>query len=228
MNFIAKDIGFENSAGPQKRQAVALLVESDLSIFYHCHINGYQNTLYVLTHRQFYRSCTITGTMDIIIGDGIALFQSCEIIIRKPLESQQCTVTASGRTDHRSAAAIVLQNCTIKGDPEYLPVMDTNKAYLGRPWKNFSRAIVMQSDIGKVIQPKGWVPMFGTLNLDTCYFAEYENRGPGADQKERVTWKGIKKLSKDEVLGFTPATFFTVDDWIIASGIPYDPSLMQV
>lgn len=225
---MAKDIGFENSAGAIGHQAVALRVQSDMSIFYNCQMDGYQDTLYAHAKRQFYRDCTITGTIDFIFGNAVAVFQNCNMVVRKPLDNQQCIVTAHGRNETREPTGFVLQNCTITADPEYHPVRFTNKAYLGRPWKEFSRTIIMQSEIDDLISPEGWLPWMGTFGLDTLFYSEYNNRGPGAAVDKRVTWQGIKKITPEEADGYTAANFLGGDEWIPPSGVPYTPGMMNV
>ncbi|KDP27833.1 hypothetical protein JCGZ_18913 [Jatropha curcas] len=227
-HFIAKDIGFENTAGAIGHQAVALRVQSDMSIFYNCQMDGYQDTLYAHTHRQFYRDCTITGTIDFIFGDAAAVFQNCKIVVRKPLENQNCIVTAQGRNESREATGFVLQNCNITADREYYPVRFENKAYLGRPWKEYSRTVYMQCQIDDLIDPKGWLPWMGSFALDTLSYSEYENRGPGSVTKDRVTWKGIKKLSAQDADAFTVAKFIGGDLWIPDTGISYASGMMNV
>ena len=97
--FLARDITFQNTAGPEKHQAVALRSDSDLSVFYRCAMRGFQDTLYTHTMRQFYRECTITGTVDFIFGDGTVVFQNCQILVKKGLPDQKNTITAQGRKE---------------------------------------------------------------------------------------------------------------------------------
>jgi len=226
--FMARDIGVENTAGAEKRQAVAIRVAGDYSVLYRCQFNGFQDTLYAVRGRQFYRDCVITGTIDFIFGDAQAVFQNCDIQIRKPLENQKCAVTAQGRAEPNGPGAIILQNCSISGQPDYLLVKDENPAFLGRPWKPYSRTIVMQSFIDGCIAPTGWSPWAGTFGLDTLFYAEYGNRGAGAEQAGRVTWLGIKKLSPEQVTEFTPDVFFMGNKWVVPTGVPYTPGLMNV
>ncbi|XP_019164539.1 PREDICTED: pectinesterase-like [Ipomoea nil] len=227
--FIARNIGFENSAGAAKHQAVAIRVSADMTIFHNCHIDAYQDTLYTHAYRQYYRDCTITGTIDFIFGDAAAVFQNCKMVVRKPLEKQACMVTAQGRKEHRGVGGLVLQNCDIIPDPALKSVNPPVKVYLGRPWKEYSRTIIMQSYINGFIAPEGWSPWEGELGLDTLWYAEYQNRGSGASTASRVNWNGYKKnISPDIAQQFTVGIFLQGDEWIKPTGIPYDSGMTKV
>jgi pectinesterase inhibitor-like protein len=217
--FMAQAMGFRNTAGPEKHQAVAIRVQSDRAIFLNCRFEGYQDTLYVQTHRQFYRSCVIAGTVDFIFGDATAILQNCLIVVRKPLDNQQNIVTAQGRVDRHETTGIVLQNCRITADKKLIPVKSKIQTYLGRPWKEFSRTIIMESSIEDFIDPAGFMPWEGDFALKTLYYAEFNNKGPGAKINARVKWPGYKKINKQEAAKFTVGTFLD-GDWIKGAGVP--------
>lgn len=218
---MAKDIGFENSAGPEKHQAVALRVQSDMSIFYNCQMDGYQDTLYTHTKRQFYRNCVISGTIDFIFGDAAVVLQNCKLVVRKPMDNQQNIVTAQGRKDQREPTGIVLQDCLITTDPLYFPLRTKLKSYLGRPWKEFSRTIIMNTVIEDLIQPEGWLPWMGDFGINTCFYSEISNTGPGSNMDRRVKWPGVKTVPPNEAIDYSPGKFINGDTWIPDMGVPY-------
>ncbi|KAJ4893056.1 putative pectinesterase/pectinesterase inhibitor 23 [Raphanus sativus] len=224
-HFTAKNIGIENTAGPEGGQAVALRVSADYAVFYSCQIDGYQDTLYVHSQRQFYRDCTVSGTVDFIFGDAKCILQNCKIVVRKPKGGQSCMVTAQGRSDVRESTGLVLHHCHIMGEPAYIPVKSENKAYLGRPWKEFSRTIIMETMIDDVIDPAGWLPWNGDFALKTLYYAEHLNAGPGSNQTLRVNWPGVKILSPEEALLYTGGRFLVGDSWIPQTQVPYTANM---
>ena len=214
--FLGRDMGFRNTAGAEKHQAVAARVQADRVVFVNCNFEGYQDTLYAQTHRQFYRDCTISGTIDFIFGDASAIFQNCTMIIRKPLDNQQNIVTAQGRIDKQESTGFVLQKCVIKGDDNLLP---TTRNYLGRPWKEYSRTIIMESEIGGLIHTDGWLPWEGEFALTTLYYGEFNNVGAGANTNARVKWIGRKDINRDEAITYTVEPFLQ-GSWINGTGVP--------
>ncbi|KAK4486766.1 hypothetical protein RD792_006653 [Penstemon davidsonii] len=218
--FMAQSIGFRNTAGPEKHQAVALRVQADRSIFLNCRMEGYQDTLYAQTHRQFYRSCYITGTVDFIFGDAAAVFQNCMIYIRKPMDNQQNIVTAQGRLDKRQTTGIVIQNCRILPNEELEPEKARFKSYLGRPWKEYSRTIIMESNIDDFIQPEGWLEWNGDFALKTLYYAEFNNEGAGSNTSGRVKWPGYRVINKEEALKFSIGPFLQGESWLKNPDVP--------
>ncbi|MCL7025875.1 hypothetical protein MKW94_015923 [Papaver nudicaule] len=224
--FLARGITFENTAGPTKHQAVALRVGSDLSAFYECDMLAYQDTLYVHSLRQFYINCLVAGTVDFIFGNGAVVLQDCDIHARRPNSGQKNMVTAQGRTDPNQNTGIVIQMSRIGATSDLLPVQSSFPTFLGRPWKEYSRTVIMQSTISDVIVPAGWSEWAGTFALDTLFYAEYLNVGAGAGTSGRVTWKGYRTLtSATEATPFTVANFVAGSSWLRATGFPFSVGL---
>ncbi|XP_021752243.1 pectinesterase-like [Chenopodium quinoa] len=220
--FIGKSMGFQNTAGAEGHQAVALRVQSDMSAFYNCRMDGYQDTLYPQAHRQFYRNCVISGTVDFIFGDGSAIIQNSLIVVRKPMDNQQNTVTAQGKKDHREITGIIIHNCRIVPEQKLFADRFKIPTFLGRPWKEYSTTIIMQSMLADFIHPAGWMPWAGNFALDTLYYGEYANRGPGADTTRRVRWKGYHVITnRDEAMRFTIGPFIQGLQWLPSSTMPF-------
>ncbi|XWS12223.1 hypothetical protein CRYUN_Cryun37aG0071400 [Craigia yunnanensis] len=219
--FIAKDIGFVNSAGAAKHQAVAMRSGSDRSVFYSCSFDAYQDTLYAHSNRQFYRECDILGTIDFIFGNAAVVFQSCNIQPRQPLPNQFNTITAQGKKDPNQNTGISIQKCSLTAFGNL-----NAKTYLGRPWKEYSTTVIMQSDIGAFLDPMGWKEWVANVDPpSSIFYAEYQNSGPGSNVDQRVKWAGYRPtLSDDDAGKFTVGTFIQGEDWL-PDAVTYQPAL---
>ena len=225
--FVAVDITFRNTAGAIKHQAVAVRNGADLSTFYRCSFEGYQDTLYTHSLRQFYRECDIYGTVDFIFGNAAALFQNCNIYPRLPMPGQFNPITAQGRTDPNQNTGISIHNCTIRAADDLASSNSTTQTYLGRPWKEYSRTVYMQSFMDSLINTVGWREWDGNFALSTLYYAEYNNTGPGSDTTNRVTWPGYQVITNaTDAANFTVSNFLLGDNWLPQTGVPYSGGLI--
>ncbi|XP_034899123.2 pectinesterase 3 [Populus alba] len=165
-------------------QAVAFRSGSDMSVLFRCAFDGFQDTLYAHSNRQFYRDCDITGTVDFMFGNAAVVFQNCNIQPRQPLPNQFNTITAQEKKD---------------------PNQNTAPTYLGRPWKDYSTTVIIQFDIGPFLRPSGWMSWVSGVDPPaTIFYAEHQNTGPGASVDGRVQWAGYKPaLTLDEAGKFT-------------------------
>uniref|UniRef100_A0A0E0C5S1 Pectinesterase n=1 Tax=Oryza meridionalis TaxID=40149 RepID=A0A0E0C5S1_9ORYZ len=208
-----------NTAGPAAHQAVALRVDSDRSAFFRVAIEGHQDTLYAHSLRQFYRDCRISGTVDFVFGNGIAVIQRTTISTL-PLAAGQTagSVTAQGRRDPNQNTGFSLHACVVEA--KY-------PTYLGRPWKPFSRVVVMESYLGAGVQARGWLEWDnGDDELATLFYGEYRNYGPGANVDGRVRWPGYHVIMDAAVAArFTVRRFLNGLAWLPSTGITFTADL---
>lgn len=231
-SFTGIRLGIRNTAGVEKQQALALRVKGDKAIFFNCRIEGNQDTLFAQAYRQFYRSCVISGTVDFIMGDAAAVFQRCVILVRRPRAGQPAVVTAHARRDHQQTTGFVIHRSQIVADEQLVAGSSdggepATKAYLGRPWKDFARTVVMESVIEGFVHGQGYMPWEGKENLGTAFFGEFANTGEGANVTGRKDMLGFHVMSKDKALQFTVGHFLHGAEWIPESGTPVSLDLLS-
>jgi len=224
--LILQDLKIENTAGPQKHQAVALRVGADQAIINRCRLDAYQDTLYSHSLRQFYRDSSISGTVDFIFGNSAVVFQNCDLIARKPMDKQQNLMTAQGREDPNQNTGTSIQSCRVIASSDLQPVKKTFPTYLGRPWKAYSRSVFMQSYIDDHVDPKGWLEWDGDFALKTLFYGDYQNKGPGAGTSGRVKWPGYHVITDPNVAkSFTVAVLIQGGSWLKGTGVAFTEGL---
>ncbi|KAL7194274.1 hypothetical protein ACSBR1_034649 [Camellia fascicularis] len=178
--FIGQSLTIENSAPINSHQAVALYNNADHSAFY---------------------KCIFMGTVDFIVGYALAVFQDCDIYVRR-LSLPNVITANGGKLDPTSTNfGFSFQNCTINVAPELKSRKKEVKALLGRPWKNYATVVFIESYLDEIVLPEGW-----TLCYDNTImmFAKYNNRGPRADTNRRAKLPRYKVFkSAAEVTSFT-------------------------
>lgn len=227
LRFVARGITFSNTAGPLNGQAVALRSASDLSVFYRCAFQGYQDTLFVHSQRQFYRECYIYGTVDFIFGNAAVVFQNCLIYVRRPLKGQANMITAQARNDPFQNTGISIHNSQILPARDLKPVVRAFNTYLGRPWMQYSRTAILKTYLDSFISPAGW-SQWGNSSfaLDTVYYGEYKNFGPGSSVRGRVNWKGFHVITSiNEASRFSVRSLIGGQSWLPSTSVPFTPGL---
>ncbi|MQL72261.1 hypothetical protein Taro_004583 [Colocasia esculenta] len=217
--FLAKGIGFRNTAGPDKGPATGLRVGSDLAAFYSCRVEGHRNALHAHAHRQFYRDCIISGGADAISGDAAVVFQNCEVAVEASAGvagGEPAAVAAQSRVDRHETTGFVLQNCSLTAGEG--GGGGGRRALLGRAAKEHTRVVVVESYLGEVVAAEGW-ELGAAAEASRVYFGEFGNRGPGAAVERRVKGRAVHLMKQaEEVLRFTTEEFVQGDRWLSATG----------
>jgi pectin methylesterase-like acyl-CoA thioesterase len=195
-DFTAKNITFDNSAGYNAGQAVAVESDGDKAVFKKCRFTGNQDVLFT-NHpdsRQYYEDCYIEGTTDFIFGSSTAWFERCHIYCKK-----NSFITAAS-TPKEKEFGYIFNECILTGDTSLRNVS------LGRPWRPYAQVLYMNCYIGPHIKAEGWSNWNNTENYKTARYSEYNNYGPSSGPAGRVGWS--KQLNDEEVKRFTLANVF--------------------
>lgn len=196
--FEAENVTFENTFGVGS-QAVALMIHSDRAEFRQCRFLGWQDTLYAASGRQYYKDCYIEGHVDFIFGNAAAVFERCEVHSKG-----DGYLTANNRTSAGMATGLVFYRCRLTGEKQ------TKGSFLGRPWRPYSRVVLVECAMEGFIRPEGWDNWNDAKNEATAWYGEFGSTGEGARGEARVKWS--RQLSAAEAAEFLPGTFLKGSD----------------
>ncbi|KAG9442067.1 hypothetical protein H6P81_017921 [Aristolochia fimbriata] len=222
--FVAINITFENTADPGNGYAVSFFNEAKKSALYLCGFKSYENAIEASRNTQFYRECTIYGAVNVISGDAAAVFQTCTINMGKPARGDS-VLTVQNRITLIYLTAFVFHNCTVDAAPR---MPGDAVAYLGKPGGEYSTVVLLQSFLGGIVSPRGWIAAGANVSvLNTVYYGEYENRGPGAGTSERVSWAGFRVIrDASEANKFTLGSFIDGKQWLPKTSVKFVEGLI--
>lgn len=148
------------------------------------------------------------------------MFQNCMILVRprqlNPEKGENNAITAQGRTDPAQSTGLVFQNCVINGTERYMELYKGNpkihRNFLGRPWKEYSRTVFIHCYLDALVAPEGWMPFREGFALNTLYYGEFGNSGPGSRWSGRVKWSS--RIPAKHIFTYSVHNFIQGSEWI--------------
>ncbi|GKU96093.1 hypothetical protein SLEP1_g9370 [Rubroshorea leprosula] len=142
----------------------------------------------------------------------------CEEALGQPEESCYCSWTSIRERSHRFG----YPELPYSPRPSSVPCKIQDSHVLGKAMEeilqDFDHGIYT---LGDLIQPEGWMPWAGSFALNTLWYAEFADRGPGAATNGRVKWKGYQGvIDRATAEKFTAGPFLQGDIWLGTIGIP--------
>ena len=209
-NIKLKNITVENTAGVGEMvgQAIALYADGDNLKFENCRFLGHQDTIFAAPlpekevepggfrgpkekaprrmSRQSYKDCYIEGDVDFIFGGGRVFFENCEIFA---LKRDKGYITAAS-TPESEKYGFVFYKCRFNSDSA------AGSYYLGRPWRENAKTILIECELGSHINKKGWHDWNNRGESGGVFYAEYASKGKGAAPEERAAFS--RQLEPEE------------------------------
>ena len=215
-----------NAAAPREKvgQAVALYADGDCFTCEDCVLSSFQDTLFTaplppkelqkngfigpkqfaprLPQRHTYRRCRIEGDVDFIFGSAAAWFEACDIV---SVDGRaDCSTPAEGyataaSTPEGQRFGYVFSHCRFLGEG-----VKEGSVYLGRPWRDYAKTVLLHCELGPHIRPEGWHDWDKPAFHGTGLYAEYGCTGPGA-AGERAPF--ARRLTEAEAAAYTYEAF---------------------
>lgn len=226
-DFTARNLTFANSSGKGSDvgQALAVYADGDRLVFDRCRFLGGQDTLFTAplppkeiepngfigpkqheprqNGRHYYKNCYIEGDIDFIFGGATAYFESCELHSKDNGQEINSFVTAAS-TPKDQAYGYVMQDCRFTGS------CPPASAYLGRPWREYAKTVLLNCYIGEHIREEGWHDWNKPQARETVLYAEYNSFGPSSDYGKRPGW--VKELTAAEAQHYKKSKVLGGDD----------------
>lgn len=156
--------------------------------------------------RQYYKNCYIDGDIDFIFGSATAYFEDCEFFSinpERPGEADHprgdaghaqdiCGYVTAASTPEGQAYGYVMKRCRFltKSCPP-------SSVYLGRPWREYAKTVLIDCYMDRHIRPEGWHDWNKPQAHETTFYAEYGSYGPSGDLTKRPSW--IRRLDRADL-----------------------------
>ncbi len=221
-----RNLTVKNASFPRQKagQAIALYADGDRIQAENCRFESFQDTLFTgplppaalspggftgpkefaerIVGRQYYKNCYICGDIDFIFGSATAYFEECEIASvysEPPAPDAEGTPPVYGYVTAASTPegypyGYVFDRCRFTG------ICPEKSVYLGRPWRNFAKTVLIDCELGGHIRREGFHDWNKKEAHGTLFYAEYRSFGEGAAPSARAPF--VRQLSDEEAQKF--------------------------
>ena len=239
---------FDAKGVSNEHRALALLVQSDQFQMSNSALLGYQDTLELMTGRQYFKSCYISGTTDFIFGtNNITLFDSCDIhtIYNGSTDGGYITAFKGINNSKAPTYGVTFYKCNFTKDSDVYTgndLVEYGNTSLARPWDSYSNVAFIECEMDAHISKLGYVSNSTKNNRYVAWtnqgavtsepgvgnvkYVEYGNTGAGAVTS---AVDGMTMLTKEQAANYHDfSVIFAATNGNISFDAAWNPEVIVV